>query len=76
MDVGLAIPLNGEIKKKVTIHPRFGDCCGNNCGGWAFGEAAESSDWPEAPVTAWMAGSVQEVTRRVYKDKIQNTKYK
>ena len=39
----------------------FGDCCGEHCGGFSFGAAAELWDWPDAPVTEWSAGSVQQV---------------
>jgi len=40
---------------------KFGDCCGHNCDSFAFGENAETYDWPHAPVTEWRAGSYQEV---------------
>jgi len=47
---------------------KFGDCCGGansagnaGCGGWSMGQNAEDYDWPDAPVTEWEAGSVQEV---------------
>lgn len=33
----------------------------DRCGGFALGPNAEDLDWPEAAVTAWVAGSVQEV---------------
>jgi len=40
----------------------FGDCCGNECDGFAIGNNAELYDWPgDVPVTEWLAGSQQEV---------------
>jgi len=43
-------------------HEKFGDCCGDNCGGYSLGENAEEYPWPDAPVTEWKAGSYQEVS--------------
>jgi len=43
-------------------HEKFGDCCGDNCGGYSLGENAEEYPWPNAPVTEWKAGSYQEVS--------------
>jgi len=41
---------------------KYGDCCARDrCGGFALGPNAEDLDWPEAAVTGWIAGSVQEV---------------
>ena len=42
---------------------RYGDCCGGRgkCGGCAFGVNAETIPHPNAPITEWDAGSVQEV---------------
>merc|ERR1712121_102140 len=41
---------------------KYGDCCvRDRCGGFALGPNAEDLDWPEAAVTTWVAGSVQEV---------------
>ena len=39
----------------------FGDCCGDSCGGFGLGDNAENYDWPDIPITEWMAGSYQEV---------------
>ena len=41
----------------------FGDIC-NPGGGFALGKNAEEYDWPgQIPVTEWLAGSEQEVTK-------------
>lgn len=41
----------------------FGDCCNTNgkCGTFALGDNAENYDWPNAAITEWKAGSIQEV---------------
>ena len=39
-----------------------GDCCANGkCGAWALGDNGENYEWPDMPVTEWVAGSEQEV---------------
>jgi len=45
----------------------FGDCCqaGQHCGGFAFGQNAETFEWPDAPVTEWGVGSTQMVSWHV-----------
>ena len=40
---------------------KFGDCCGESCGKFAFGKNAEDYEWPDMPTTRWTAGSAQEV---------------
>ena len=40
---------------------QFGDCCGDSCGGFAWGDNAENYEWPEIPITEWARGSFQEV---------------
>ena len=41
----------------------FGDIC-NPGGGFALGKNAEEYDWPgQIPVTEWLAGAEQEVTK-------------
>merc|ERR1719516_337860 len=39
----------------------FGDCCTDHCDSFALGDNMEDYDWPDAPVTEWEAGSIQEV---------------
>jgi len=48
-----------------TEAEEFGDCCGNHCGGFAFGQNAETYEWPDPPTTEWVAGSTQEVAWHV-----------
>ena len=64
----IRIEQNGKQEKI-----RYGDCCsigkfGGCSGGWAFGEGAHLSEWSDAPVTEWLAGSVQEVARQKCKN--------
>merc|ERR1712114_6899 len=40
---------------------KFGDCCSDHCDSFAFGKNAEEYEWPDAAVTEWRAGSLQEV---------------
>merc|ERR1712236_54359 len=44
---------------------KFGDCCSETrCGGFALGSNAETFTYPEAAVTEWTRGSVEEVAWR------------
>merc|ERR1711970_834727 len=48
---------------------KFGDCCSETrCGGFALGSNAETFTYPEAAVTEWTRGSVEEVAWRVGPD--------
>jgi len=44
---------------------QFGDCCSGNCDGFSLGKGAEEYEWPEAPVTEWLAGTTQQVAWQV-----------
>jgi len=48
-----------------TESENFGDCCGENCGGFAFGPNAETYEWPDAETTDWESGSTQQVAWHV-----------
>ena len=55
----------------MSLKEKFGDVCSCDgkdrpteaygCGGFAYGGLAHQYDWPNAPVTQWKAGSVEDV---------------
>ena len=44
----------------------FGDCCSNNCDSFALGGNAEAYQWPNMPVTEWIAGAQFSRKERLY----------
>ena len=40
---------------------KFGDCCSDTCGIFAFGNNTEDYPWPDMPITEWHAGYDHEV---------------
>jgi len=54
--------LGGEpLGCNLDLQGNFGDCCSEHCDAFALGRNAEEYEWPEAAVTEWRAGSLQEV---------------
>ena len=53
---------------EFEVEEKFGDICpcegpaqAFGCGGFAYGGLAHQYDWPNAPVTTWKAGSIEDV---------------
>ena len=45
----------------VNVPKNSGQTDSYNCGAFAFGKPAEQYNWPNAPITEWKAGSVEDV---------------
>ena len=62
---------SGILMDELVTAEKFGDLCPCDgigrgteyfgCGGFAYGGLAHQYDWPNAPITEWKAGSVEEV---------------
>ena len=49
------VPVPGLEPKTVDVGDSY------NCGSFAFGKPAEQYNWPNAPITEWKAGDVEDV---------------